>query len=148
MPRKPLFPLAAGLPGVIGVLPLFAAAALYAWGKPDQAGVALLTLFAYSAVSLTFAGAARWGFEASRETPRLSVMAAASLAPVAAWLMLVTPIPEPKWQLGGFIALFLAQWLWDTSSKSLPAWWSPFRTAMTLGAGLALAVGLETAMKL
>jgi hypothetical protein len=148
MTRKAYIPLAAGLPGVIGLLPLFAAAGLYAWGKPDQAGVALLTLIAYSAVGLSFAGAARWGFEAAREKPRLSIMAGASLAPVAGWLLLVTPIPEPKWQLGGFIALFLLQWLWDTASKNLPPWWSPYRTAMTLGAGLALAVALETAMRM
>ena len=147
MTRKASIPLAAGLPGVLGLLPLFGAAGLFAWGKPDQAGVALLTLLTYSAVSLTFAGAARWGFEAAREHPRLSIMAGASLAPLAGWLMLVTPIPQTQWQLGGFIALFLLQWLWDLASKNLPPWWSPLRTALTVGTVLALGVAMGAALQ-
>jgi hypothetical protein len=146
--RKAHIPLAAGLPAMLGLLPLFAAAGLFAWGKPEQAGVALLTLLTYSAVSLTFMGGARWGHEAAADRPRLSIMVGASLAPIAAWLLLVTPIPEPKWQLGGLIALFLLHWLWDLASRGLPPWWSPLRTAVTLGTVLALAVALETAMRL
>ncbi|MBX7249932.1 MAG: DUF3429 domain-containing protein [Caulobacteraceae bacterium] len=148
MTRKAYIPWTVGLPAVLGLIPFFAAAGLYAWGRPDQAGVALLTLLTYSAVSLSFLGGARWGHEAAQERPRAGIIAGASLAPLAGWLLLVTPIPEPKWQLAGLITLFLLQWLWDARSRQLPPWWSPLRTGMTMGAVIALAVALETALRL
>src|ERR1044072_8365643 len=73
--RKPYIPLAAGLPALLGLIPLFAAAGLFVGGRPGRAGVALLTLLTYSAVSLSFLGGARWGYEAANERPRLSIMA-------------------------------------------------------------------------
>ena len=140
-------PLAAGLPGVLGLIPFFAASGLYVWGKPELAGPALLTLLAYSAVTLSFLGGLRWGYEMARPEPRIAVMLAACLPPLIGWLILATPL-EAGWQLGAFIAAFVLQWLWDAGSADLPRWWSRLRTLLTLGAGLALAMAMETALSL
>ncbi len=144
---KSNIPLAAGLPGVVGLVPFFAAAGLYVWGKPELAGPALLSLLTYSAVSLSFLGGLRWGYEMARPEPRLGVMLAACLPPLVGWLILATPL-DAGWQLGGFIAAFVLQWLWDAGSSDLPRWWSRLRTVLTLGAGLALATAMERAHSL
>ena len=101
-------PLAAGLPGVVGLVPFFAAAGLYVWGKPELAGPALLSLLTYSAVSLSFLGGLRWGYEMARPQPRIAVMLAACLPPLIGWLILATPL-DAGWQLGAFIAAFVLQ---------------------------------------
>jgi hypothetical protein len=145
--RKTFIPFAAGLPGVLGLIPFFAAASLYVWGKPELAGPALLTLLTYSCATLSFLGGLRWGHEMARTQPRIGVMLAACLPPLAAWLLLATPL-DVGWQLGGFIAAFVLQWLWDAGSADLPRWWSRLRTLLTLGAGLALALAMETALSL
>lgn len=145
--KRTYIPFAAGLPGVLGLVPFFAASGLYVWGKPELAGPALLTLLAYSAVTLSFLGGLRWGYEMARPEPRILVMLASCLPALAGWLILATPLPV-GWQLGGFIGALVLQWLWDAGSADLPRWWSRLRTALTLGAGLALAIAMETALKM
>lgn len=146
-PTRTYIPMAAGLPGVLGLIPFFAASGLYVWGRPELAGPALLTLLAYSAVTLSFLGGLRWGYEMARPEPRIAVMLAACLPALAGWLILATPLPA-GYQLGGFIAALVLQWLWDAGSSDLPRWWSRLRTVLTLGAGLALAVAMETALEM
>jgi len=145
---RPSVPVAAGLPGVLGLIPFFGAAGVYVWGRPELAGPALLTLLTYSAATLSFLGGLRWGHEMARESPRIGVMMAACVPPLVAWLLLALPFFEPAWQIGGFIAALLLQWLWDAVSSDLPRWWSRLRTILTLGAGLALGVALEQALSL
>jgi hypothetical protein len=139
--KKAYIPLAAGLPGVLGLIPFFAAMGLFLWGRPNQAGVALLTLLAWSAVSLSFLGGARWGHESARPEPRLAVMAASGLPVIAGWLILATPLDTTK-QLGAFIAGFVALWLWDVISRDLPPWQAKLRTFLTLGVVIALGLSL------
>lgn len=146
-PGKIYIPFAAGLPGVLGLIPFFAAASLYIWGRPELAGPALLTLLTYSAVILSFLGGLRWGHEMARPEPRIGVMLAACLPPLVAWMILATPL-DAGLQLGGFIAALVLQWLWDAGSADLPRWWSRLRTLLTVGAGLALAMAMETALSL
>ena len=144
---KTYIPFAAGLPGVLGLVPFFGAAALYVWGKPELAGPALLTLQVYSAVTLSFLGGLRAGHELAQPVPRVAVILMAYLPPVIGWLLVAVPLEPAQW-MGGFIAAFVAQWLWDAGSADLPRWWSRLRTVLTLGAGLALALALETALSL
>ena len=142
---------AAGL-GALGLIPLFAASGAFAFGPPSLAGVALLTLTAYSAAVLSFLGGIRWGVEiALFRQPRWSVLAVSNLAPIVAWLLVAAPgaigISEGQ-ALGGFILAFLLQWAWDSRSISPPAWYPRLRTLLTLGAVLALAVALEATLRL
>lgn len=146
--QNPYIPFAAGLPGVIGLIPFFGAAALYVWGKPQLAGPALLFLLTYSCATLSFLGGLRWGHEMARPAPRIGVMMAACLPPLVAWLLLALPFLSAPWQIGGFIIAFVLQWLWDAGSADLPRWWSRLRTLLTMGAGLALAIALEQALSL
>lgn len=145
--QKIYIPLAAGLPGVLGLIPFFAAAGLYAWGRPELAGPALLTLQVYSAVILSFLGGLRSGYELARPEPRIAVVLLSYLPPMIGWLLVAVPLDTAMW-IGGFIAAFVLQWLWDAGSADLPRWWSRLRTLLTLGAGLALATALETALSL
>lgn len=143
---RPSIPVAAGLPGVLGLVPFFAAAGLYVWGEPQMAGPGLLFLLTYAAVILSFLGGLRWGYEMARPQIRLGVLLAACAPALAAWLLLALPFMTAPIQLGGFIVCFVLAWLWDAGSADLPRWWSRLRTFLTLGAGLALATALEHAL--
>lgn len=148
MESRPSVPMAAGIPGVLGLIPFFAASAVYVWGEPQLAGPALLWLLTYCAATLSFLGGLRWGFEMARPSPRILVMFAACVAPLVAWVLLALPFLTAPWQIGGFIAALVLQWLWDAGSSDLPRWWSRLRTLLTLGAGLALGIALEQSLSL
>ncbi len=148
MDERPHVPIAAGVPGVLGLIPFFAAAALYVWGEPQMAGPALLWLLTYACAVLSFLGGLRWGYEMARPSPRLGVMMAACVPPLVAWALLALPFLTAPWQIGGFIGALVLQWLWDSGSADLPPWWSRLRTLLTLGAGLALGVALEQSLSL
>ena len=145
---SPSIPVAAGLPGVLGLVPFFGAAGFYVWGDPQQAGPALLFLLTYAAVVLSFLGGLRWGHEMARPEPRIVVLLAACLPAIVAWLLLALPFLTATWQIGGYIAAYVLAWLWDAGSSDLPRWWSRLRTFLTMGAGLALATALEQALSL
>ena len=136
-------PVAAILLGLLGLLPFFAGAGVYAFGPPNLGGPGLLTLLAWSAAVLSLLGGARLGMEAVAPRPRAAVLAAAMLPAVAAWLLLAAaPLAYPERQLGGFIAAFALQLLWDARSRELPAGYRRWLTLLTAGALLALAVAL------
>lgn len=141
-------PVAAGLPGVLGLIPFFAAAGVYVWGAPQLAGPGLLFLLTYAAVILSFLGGLRWGYEMARPQIRLWVLLVACVPALAAWLLLALPFLTAPTQLGGFILCFVIAWLWDAGSAELPRWWSRLRTLLTMGAGLALAIALEQSLSL
>lgn len=149
MPHRRLsVPIAAGLPGVLGLVPFFGASGVYVWGDPQLAGPGLLFLLSYAATVLSFLGGVRWGYEMARPQPRVLVMLAASAPALAAWLLLALPFLSAPWQIGGFIVAFVLSWLWDAGSGDLPRWWSRLRTLLTLGAGLALGIALEQSLSL
>ena len=137
-------PAAALVLGLLGLIPFFAGAGVYAWGPPNLGGPGLLTLLAWSAATLSFLGGARWGVEiAARPEPRWSVLAASILPPAAAWLLLAAaPLAYTERQLGGFLAAFVLQWLWDLTAKDPPRWYGRLRTVLTAGAVLALTLAL------
>ncbi len=141
---------AALIVGVLGLVPLWAAAALYAWGDPNQRGVALLTLLAYSAAVLSFLGGVRWGMElAAPHRPRGTVVVMAHLPPLAAWLLLAAGggagLTEVQ-SLGGFVLCFLLQGAWDGTAKGSPPWRRRLRVWQTLGAVAALALAIAASV--
>lgn len=137
--------------GVLGLLPFAGAAALYVWGEPNQRGIALLTLLAYSAAILSFLGGTRWGMEiAARRPPRASVLALSNLPALAAWLLLAAGgaagLTEIQ-TLGGFVLAFVLQGAWDARAADAPPWHRRLRVGLTLGAVLALALALGTSLR-
>ena len=137
--------------GLLGLLPFFAGAAVYAWGPPNLGGPGLLTLLAWSAAILSFLGGARWGVEVTARPagPRWTVLGASVLPSLAAWLLLAAaPLAATERQLTGFIAAFALQWLWDLTAKDPPRWYPRLRTLLTAGAVLALAVALWRTLSL
>lgn len=135
---------------VLGLIPFWGAAALYAFGEPNQRGVALLTLLAYSAAILSFLGGTRWGMEiAVRRPPRASVLVLSNLPPLAAWLLLAggggASLTEVQ-SLGGLLLAFIVQGAWDARASDAPSWHGKLRVWLTLGAALALALALGTTL--
>lgn len=141
--------LAAWVLGLAGTLPFVATAVGYCAGPENLRGAMSLAMLAYAAVILSFLGGARWGMECIRHSPpRALVLTVAVLPCLAAWGLLIGAIWVPvTWQLGGLIAVFLAQWLWDTGSTETPHWYSPLRTTLTVIAGVSMAFVLEQAMR-
>lgn len=137
--------------GGLGLLPFAGAAALYAFGEPNQRGVALLTLLAYSAAILSFLGGTRWGLElAARRPPRTWVLALSNLPPIAGWLLLAgggaASLSEVQ-SLGGFLLAFALQGVWDARASDAPSWHRRLRVWLTIGACLALALALGTTLR-
>jgi hypothetical protein len=141
--------LAAWALGLAGTIPFIGSAAGYCLGPLGLRGPMSLAMLAYAAVILSFLGGARWGMECIRHAPpRALALTLAVLPSLAGWVLLVGAIWVPlSWQLGGLIAVFLAQWLWDTSSAETPAWYSPLRTTLTLIVGVSMAFVLEQALR-
>ena len=130
--------------GLLGLLPFFAGAGVYAFGSPELGGPGLLTLLTWSAAVLSFLGGTRWGVEiAENPDPRWSVLTLSVLPPLAAWLLLAAaPLAQTERQLGGFIAAFALQWLWDSRAKDPPRWYGGLRTFLTAGAVVSLVLAL------
>lgn len=136
--------------GVLGLVPFAGAAALYVFGEPNQRGVALLTLLAYSAAILSFLGGTRWGMEiAARRPPRGWVLALSNVPAIAAWLLLAAgggaQLSEVQ-ALGGFLLAFGLQGFWDVQAKDAPRWHRRLRLGLTVGAVAALALALGTTL--
>ena len=136
---------AAWLLGLAGTLPFIATSAVYCLGPAPLKGPMSLALLTYAGVILSFLGGARWGMEVVRHRPpRAQVLIPAIVPSLVAWGLLVGAAWAPlKWQLGGLIVAFLAQWLWDNSSLETPVWYAPLRTVLTLIAGVSMAFVLQ-----
>jgi hypothetical protein len=133
---------------ICALAPFPLAAAAYGWGAPEVARPALTVILTWSGVILAFLGGARWGLESSRPKPRAERLLISVLSPVAAWVVLASRhlIPE-GWIIGGLIAAFLVQWLFDHQTPDTPARYPRLSTALTAAACVSLAVCLDQAMK-
>jgi hypothetical protein len=136
--------------GVAGLIPFWAAALAFAFGPPQLAGPALLTLLAYSAAILSFLGGTRWGMEiAVHRPPRASVLVLSNLPALAAWLLLAAGggfgLTEVQ-ALGGLLLAFVAQGLWDARASDAPHWHRGLRVWLTVGACGALATAVGAAL--
>ena len=145
MPETTKPALAAWFLGLAGTIPFMATASIYCLGPDPLKGPMSLALLAYAGVILSFLGGARWGIEVAKHAPpRARVLIPSVIPSLVAWGLLVGAAWAPlKWQIGGLIAAFLAQWLWDNSSLEPPIWYAPLRTVLTLIAGVSMAFVLQ-----
>ena len=124
------------------------AAIAYGWGPPDVARPGLTVIITWSAVILAFLGGARWGLESGLAKPRPQRLLISVLSPVIAWSMLLSRGRiDNVWIIGGCIAAFLIQWLFDHHGPDVPARYPRLSTTLTAAACISLAVCLDQAMK-
>lgn len=134
---------------LLALAPFPAAAVLYAFGPSGMTASALMLLFTYSATVQAFLGGVRWGLESAREHPRGERLALSVLGPVIAWMVVFTSGLMPTaWALGGLIATFLLQWLFDEHAPDVASKYPSLGTVVALGACVSLAVALERALRL
>ena len=128
--------------------PFPVAAVLYGWGAPDVARPALTIILTWSGCVLAFLGGVRWGLETGRPAPRAERLLISVLSPVVAWILLLSRgRMADGWVVGGCIAAFLVQWLFDHQAPDVPARYPRLSTALTAAACVSLAVCLDQAMK-
>ena len=132
---------------LLALTPFPAAALIFAYGPPDISRAALTTLLAVSTATLSFLGGVRWGLETREPRPRWLRQAFAALCSVAAWVILLARGAAPDaWILGGFIAAFLVQWLFDHQTPDTPSRYPMLSTAVTSAACISLGLALEKAI--
>jgi hypothetical protein len=132
---------------LLALSPFPAAALLYSYGPPDLMRPALTSLLGWSAVVLAFLGGVRWGLETREPRPRITRQAFSAMCAVAAWVVLLARGRAPDtWILGGFIAAFLIQWLFDHQTPDTPSRYPMLSTSLTAGACISLGLALEKAM--
>jgi hypothetical protein len=134
---------------LLALAPFPISAGLYAFG-PDRLSVGALTALQFwSAMVLSFLGGVRWGLESARAAPRWTRLTMSVISSVAAWVLLMCRGHlSPAWMVGGFMAAFILQWLFDHTAPDVPARFPRLSTALTAGAGVSLAIALEEALRM
>ncbi|WP_374574798.1 DUF3429 domain-containing protein [Phenylobacterium sp.] len=134
---------------LLALSPFPVAALTYAYGPAARAPLALMVILTWSAVVLAFLGGVRWGLETGREAPRWRRLVVSVISPVTAWILFLgrEAIPD-SWELIGYLAAFLLQWLFDHSAPDVPARWPRLMTTLTLGACVSLAMVLEKVLRM
>lgn len=141
-------PIALWVIALVALAPFPVAALLYGYGPPPLTQAALTSLLGWSAVVLAFLGGVRWGLETREPNPRTGRQAFSALCAVAAWVVLLAHgRVSDTWILGGFIAAFLIQWLFDHQTPDTPSRYPMLSTALTAGACISLGLALEKAMQ-
>ena len=142
-------PLPLWIIALAALAPFPAAALAYTFGPTVQAPFAMAAILTWSAIVLAFLGGVRWGLETGREAPRWTRLAASVISPVIAWILFLGRDAIPaQWELIGFLAAFLLQWLFDRAAPDVPARWPRLMTTLTLGACVSLAMVLEKAIRM
>jgi hypothetical protein len=133
---------------ILALAPFPISAAAYGFGSPDVARPALTVILTWSAVILGFLGGVRWGLETGRPAPRWERQAISVLSPLAAFLLLMSRHRfSDAVIIGGCIAAFLLQWLFDHQAPDVPARYPRLSTAMAGAACISLAVCLDQALR-
>jgi hypothetical protein len=141
-------PLALWMIAIATIAPFPVLAAAYGWGAADIARPALSAILTWTAVVLAFLGGVRWGLESGRPRPRLYRLLISIASPVAAWgLLLARHRIADYWVIGGCIAAFLIQWLFDHQAPDVPARYPRLSTTMTAAACISLAICLDQAIR-
>jgi hypothetical protein len=140
-------PLALWIIALLGLAPFPIAAVLYSYGPPARSAEMLNILLAWSAMNMSFIGGVRWGMETREPQPRWQRQAFSALSAVAGCVILLARGHAPDtWIMGGLIAAFLIQWLFDHHTPDTPARYPILSTAVTGTACVSLALALEKAM--
>jgi len=134
---------------LLALAPFPIAAITYAWGPAILYGTAMEVMLTWSSVVLAFLGGVRWGLESARPAPRFLRLLGSVLSPVAAWsLWLARGNLPPALLLGGFLAAFMLQWLFDHAAPDVPSRYPRLSTVLTAGACISLAMMLEQAIRM
>lgn len=134
---------------LVSLAPFPISTVLYAYGPAAIADLALTAAITWSAMVLSFLGGVRWGLESSRPAPRFLRLMASVMSSVAAWgLLMARDRISAAWLLGGFIAAFILQWLFDHAAPDVPARYPRLSTVLTGGACVSLAMALEHALRM
>jgi len=134
---------------LLALAPFPIAAALYAYGPLPFGRGALTAILSWSALVLSFLGGVRWGLESARPAPRWTRLSASVVSSVAAWaLLMARDHLLTAWLIGGFMAAFILQWIFDHTAPDVPARYPRLSTVLTAGACVSLAVALEHAMRM
>lgn len=132
---------------LVALSPFPVTALLYGYGPEDKMAPALSALLEWSAVTLSFLGGVRWGLETREPNPRPMRQVFSAMCAVAGWVILMSRGRTPDtWVIGGFIAAFLIQWLFDHQTPDTPSRYPVLSTAVTTAACVSLALCLEKAM--
>lgn len=124
--------------GYGGLLPFLLGVVLIALG---YRAVGADVLAAYGAVILSFVGAVHWGLALGHDEQRWRHYASSVVPALVAWLALLLP-PVPSL---GVLAAGLAGWrFWEclADPPAFPAWFARLRDHLTLGASVALLLGM------
>jgi hypothetical protein len=126
--------------GLLGVLPFLAPSVVGAVLPPFKS-VAAFMLALYAGLILSFLGGARWGLAVAHPEPPFGSVSLAMLPTLVGLALLALPAEDRRLQLIGLAAALALHWLWDVSSRSLPAWYPRLRTILTAGAVIGLVAG-------
>ena len=132
---------------LLALSPFVVTALIYCYGPPQRMADSLNILLTWSAMIMSFLGGVRWGLETREAAPRWYRQAFSALAAVAAWVIMLARGHAPDtWIMGGFIAAFLIQWLFDHQTPDTPSRYPVLSTALTGTACVCLSLALEKAM--
>lgn len=132
---------------LLALSPFPVTALLYSYGPAHLHASSLTSLLTWSTAVLSFLGGVRWGLETREPRPRWMRQAFSALCAVAAWVILLARGAAPDtWIIGGFLAAFLVQWLFDHQTPDTPSRYPVLSTAVTGAACVSLALALEKAM--
>ena len=127
--------------GYGGLVPFYVALAVIAFGDAGWLARGDLALRAYGAVILSFVGAVSWGLTLRADGGEPSVLAWSIIPALVAWVALLF-----SWGIGyviliaGFVSTYAAERRYLRANA--PGWYLRLRTHLTLGACLALVLGL------
>lgn len=137
-------PLAALIPGVLGLIPFWGLALLVALPLDIPADLAMFSLVTYGAIILTFVGAIWWGLavHAPDGTPRSWMFIWSVIPSLIGWSGVLT---SDVFGIPMIIIGLLMQWALDLAiHRACPslfaAWLLKLRTLLTLAAVIALAI--------
>jgi hypothetical protein len=140
-------PLALWAIAALCLSPFVAAALIFSYGPSNHATMSLNVLMTWSAGGMSFLAGVRWGLETREPDPRWQRQGFSALAALAAWVIFLARGHAPDtWILGGFIAAYLIQWLFDHQTPDTPSRYPILSTAVTGVACVSLALALEKAL--
>lgn len=146
MRRRDITPKGPWVLGILGLVPFFGALAGGQLAPAPYDGVSVTIFYVYGAIILSFLGGTRWGFEigARPEGPGNFTLIFSILPSLLGLVAAISQYVSSLLGLGILMGGFMTMWLWDYatsggSTRRWPLWYRPLRSALTLGAIVAIA---------
>ena len=145
MRRRDITPKGPWAIGILGLVPFYAALVGGQLAPAPFDGVSVTILYVYGAIILSFLGGTRWGFEigARPEGPGFFTLLFSVIPSLLGVVAAISQYQAPLIGLGILLSGFTSVWLWDYatsggSTRRWPLWYRPLRSALTLGACIAI----------